>query len=127
MLRLWLILSISALAWPQQPAPQPQQPPLPPEEDETLKAPRDYVFNPLQAKNELRIGNYYYKKGSMRAAALRFEEATRWDPTNAESFLRLGEARERMGDKKAAQAAYAKYVELAPTAKDAAAIRKKLK
>ena len=124
MLRLWLILSISALAWPQQPAPQP---PLPPEEDETLKAPRDYVFNPLQAKNELRIGNYYYKKGSMRAAALRFEEATRWDPTSAESFLRLGEARERMGDKKAAQAAYAKYVELAPTAKDAAAIRKKLK
>ncbi len=124
MLRLWLILSISALAWPQQP---PQQPPLPPEEDETLKAPRDYVFNPLQAKNELRIGNYYYRKGSMRAAALRFEEATRWDPTNAESFLRLGEARERMGDKKAARAAYGKYVELAPTAKDAAAIRKKLK
>ena len=124
-MRLWLILSLSALAWPQE-AKQ-QQPPLPPEEDETLKAPREYVFNPLQAKNELRIGAYYYKKGSMKAAAQRFEEATRWDPTSAEAFLRLGEARERMGDKKAAQAAYAKYVELAPGAKDAAAIRKKLK
>lgn len=105
---------------------EPQQQ-LPPEEDETLKAPREYTFNPLQAKDELRIGNYYYKKGSMRAAALRFEEATKWDPTSAESFLRLGESRERMGDKKAARIAYAKYVELAPGAKDVAAIRKKLK
>ncbi|MBY0504373.1 MAG: tetratricopeptide repeat protein [Bryobacteraceae bacterium] len=125
MIRLWLIFWLSVA---QEPAPSgQQQPPMPPEEDETLKAPREYVFNPLQAKNELRIGNFYYKKGSMRAAALRFEEATRWDPTNAEGFLRLGEARERMGDKKAAQAAYAKYVELAPGAKDVAAIRKKLK
>jgi len=124
-IRLWLLLSLSALAWPQ--ATSQQQPPLPPEEDETLKAPREYEFNPLQAKNELRIGNYYYKKGSMRAAALRFEEATKWDPTSAESFLRLGEARERMGDQKAAKTAYTKYLELAPTAKEAAAIRKKLK
>ena len=103
----------------------PQQ--LPPEEDETLKPQKEYAFNPLQAKEELRIGNYYYKKGSMRAAALRFEEATKWDPTSAESFLRLGESRERMGDKKAARIAYTKYVELAPGAKDVAAIRKKLK
>ncbi len=116
---------LAMVALPQeQPA---QQQPLPPEEDESLKAPREYVFNPLQAKSELKIGAYYYKKGSMRAAALRFEEATRWDPTSSEAFLRLGEARERMGDKKAAHAAYAKYLELAPTAKDAATIRKKLK
>ncbi len=110
------------LALPQEPQQQ-----LPPEEDETLKAPREYTFNPLQAKNELRIGQYYFKKGSMKAAALRFEEATNWDPTNPEAFLRLGEARERLGDKKASRIAYTKYLELAPTAKDAAIIRKKLK
>ncbi len=123
-MRLWRILLFSAWAFAQEAQQQPQ---LPPEEDETLKAPREYTFNPLQAKNELRIGAFYYKKGSMRAAALRFEEATKWDPTNPEAFLRLGEARERMGDKKASHAAYAKYLELSPEAKDAAAIRKKLK
>ncbi len=114
---------LTGLAFAQE---QPQQQ-LPPEEDETLKAPREYEFNPLQAKTELRIGSFYYKKGSMRAAALRFEEATKWDPTNPEGFLRLGEARERMGDKKAARIAFAKYLELAPEAKDAATVRKKLK
>ena len=122
MLRLWLFLLLPVIALAQA---APQQ--LPPEEDETLKPQKEYAFNPLQAKDELRIGNYYYRKGSMRAAALRFEEATKWDPTNAEGFLRLGEAREHMGDKKAAHLAYAKYVELAPGAKGVAAIRKKLK
>ena len=123
MIRLLLFLLCSGFLLAQEPA----QPQLPPEEDETLKAPREYTFNPIQAKSELKIGQFYYKKGSMRAAALRFEEATKWDPTNAEGFLRLGEARERMGDKKAAKIAFAKYLELAPEAKDAAAIRKKLK
>lgn len=129
MIRLGLLLLLSWPAAAQEPSAKPpeEQQQLPPEEDETLKPSRTYDFNPLQAKNELKIGAFYFKKGSMKAAALRFEEATKWDPTNAEAFLRLGEARERMGDKKAAKAAYAKYLDLAPEAKDAAAIRKKLK
>ena len=109
-----------------------QQPPAgvppPPEEDETLKGKtEDYVLNPLQAQKELKIGNYYLKKGSLNAAAKRFEEATKWDPNFAEAYLRLGETQERLRNTKAAQAAFRKYVELAPDAKNADSIKKKLK
>ena len=97
----------------------------PPEEDEDLK-PEHYSFNPLQSAKEIRIGDFYFKKGSYKGAVLRYRAATRWDPTSAHAFLRLGEAEEKLKDAKAARAAYAKYLELAPDAKDADEIRKKL-
>jgi tetratricopeptide (TPR) repeat protein len=107
------------------PAPQQQQEQAPPEEDESL-VPKEYSFNPLQAAKELKVGNYYFKKGSYRAAAQRYNEATKWDGTLAEAYLRLGEAKEKQHDKKAAAEAYAKYLELAPEAKDAADVKKRL-
>ena len=97
----------------------------PPEEDVSL-VPKEYSFNPLQASKDLRIGNYYFKKGNYRAAAHRFEEATKWDGTNAEAYLRLGEAKEKQRDRKAAAEAYAKYLEIAPDAKDAPEVKKRL-
>src|SRR4051794_37762941 len=132
MSRRWIPALVLALtAYAQQPppakdsAPPAPQEQAPPEEDESL-APKEYSFNPLQASKELKIGNYYFKKGSYRAAAQRFLEATRWDNTLAEAFLRLGEAREKQRDHKAAAEAYAKYLELAPDAKDAAEVKKRL-
>src|SRR5438477_8915463 len=71
----------------------------PPEEDESL-APKEYSFNPLQATKEVKIGNYYFKKGNYRAAAQRFEEATKWNNQLAEAYLRLAEAREKQKDEK---------------------------
>ena len=115
-----LILAATAVA--QQPQ---HQEPVPPEEDESLVV-KEYTFNPLQAAKELKIGGYYWKKGSFRAAAQRFEEATKWDSTLAEAFLRLGEARDKLKDPKAATAAYAKYLELAPDAKNAAEIKRRV-
>ena len=97
----------------------------PPEEDVSL-VPKEYSFNPLQASKDLRIGNYYFKKGNYRAAAHRFEEATKWDGTNAEAYLRLGEAKEKQHERKAAAEAYAKYLEIAPDAKDAPEVKKRL-
>jgi tetratricopeptide (TPR) repeat protein len=95
----------------------------PPEEDESLK-PKVYSFNPLEAKNDLRVGETYYKKGNFKAAAKRFEEATLYDPSLADAFLRLVDAREKLHDKKGAKAAYGKYVELKPEAK--AGLKKKI-
>ena len=97
----------------------------PPEEDEAL-APKVYSFNPLQAAKEVRIGDYYFKKKSYKAAALRFREATRWNANLADAWLKLGEADEKLKDSTGAREAYAKYIELAPDAKDADSIRKKL-
>jgi tetratricopeptide (TPR) repeat protein len=98
---------------------------LPPEEDKSI-AVKEYAFNPLQAQKEIRTGNYYFKKGSFRAAAGRFEEATKWNDGEAEAWLRLGEAEEKLKDHKAAVKAYSKYLELASDAKNADEIRKKL-
>jgi tetratricopeptide (TPR) repeat protein len=98
---------------------------LPPEEDKSI-AVKEYAFNPLQAQKEIRTGNYYFKKGSFRAAAGRFEEATKWNDGEPEAWLRLGEAEEKLKDHKAAYTAYSKYLELASDAKNADEIRKKL-
>ena len=106
-----------------------QKPPVvqePPEEDATLVEPKEYTFNPLQAEKEVRTGNFYAKKGNYKAASIRFREATKWNPALAEAWLRLGEALEKRKDKKGAQEAFAKYLELAPDARNAALIKKKL-
>ncbi len=105
--------------------PPPQQEQEPPEEDESVK-PQVYAFNPLQAAGEIKVGDFYWKKGSHRAAMQRYREATRWNPGNAEAWLKLGEAQEKLKDPKAAREAYAKYLELAPNARNASQIRKKL-
>jgi tetratricopeptide (TPR) repeat protein len=106
-------------------APATKQEAIPPEEDKSL-ATRDYGFNPVQAEKEIRTGNYYFKKGSYRAAAGRFEEATKWNSGDPEAWLRLGEANEKLHQKQAAHDAYQKYLELASDAKNADDIRKKL-
>lgn len=99
--------------------------PEPPEEDETL-APKEYSFNPVQAQKELQVGNFYFKKGSFKAAAGRFQEATRWNPSFAEAYLRLGEAYEKLKDTDQARKAYEKFLELDPKSKMAEQVRKRL-
>jgi tetratricopeptide (TPR) repeat protein len=100
---------------------------VPKEEDESLSSTnKDYAFNPLQAEKEVIVGNYYFKKGSYRAAANRFREATRWNQGYGEAWLRLGEAAEKQKDSKTAKEAFAKYLEISPDAKDATEVRKKL-
>src|SRR5260370_32901524 len=130
----WVLLLAFAVVAVAQQAPQKKdtKPPAaavqeqePPEEDVSL-VPKEYSFNPLQASKDLRIGNYYFKKGNYRAAAHRFEEATKWDGTNAEAYLRLGEAQEKQHERKAAAEAYAKYLEIAPDAKNAPEVKKRL-
>ena len=131
----WAVFVLApAFAWPQlktrpKDAPQTQQTQTqvaePPEEDSSYK-PKEYAFNPLRSDQELKVGNFYFKKGDYKAAAHRFDEAGKWNPGSAEAFLRLGEAEEKLKDKSAAGEAYAKYLALAPDAKNAAAIRKKI-
>jgi len=107
-----------------QPATSGQQE-VPPEEDTSLVV-KEYAFNPLQAEKELQIGNFYFKTGKYRSAAMRFSEATKWNQGYSDAWLRLGETEEKLKDPKAAKEAYTKYLELASDAKNAAEIRKKL-
>lgn len=123
---------LAGAAWPQQdkseqkskPAPQVQEQ-VPPEEDESV-ATKQYSFNPLEAQKDLQVGNYYFRKGDYKAAKNRFREATLWNPSYAEAFLRLGESEDKLKDKAAAEQAYNKFLELAPTGKEAETVKKKL-
>jgi tetratricopeptide (TPR) repeat protein len=97
----------------------------PPEEDKSLTV-TNYSFNPLESQKDVRVGNQYFKAGDYRAAAGRYLDATKWNESNSEAWLRLGEAAEKSKDKPAAKEAYAKYLKLEPDAKNAAEIRKKI-
>jgi tetratricopeptide (TPR) repeat protein len=98
---------------------------MPPEEDKS-NAPMVYSFNPVQSNHDVMIGDEYFKKGNYTAALGRYDDATKWNDGNAEAWLRLGEAQEKKSNPKAAREAYQKYLELAPDAKNAAEIKKRL-
>jgi len=131
----WLpvALLVTGVVWGQEPKqekipppkPQQQQEEAPPEEDESLK-PKEFGFNPLEAERDIRIGNYYFKRGKYPAALSRYQEATKWNPNMAEAYLHIGETAEKMKDKTTAKQAYRKYIEMAPDSKDAERLKKKV-
>ena len=121
----WALLFLALLSEPPKQAPPPEKPAEPQEEDTSL-VPKEYDFNPLQATKEIQVGDFYFKKKAYKSAVMRFEEATKWNPQLAEAWLKLGEAREKLKDTKGMKAAYEKYLEISPDAKDAKEIRKKL-
>lgn len=108
-----------------------QSPPdeaLPPEEDESVK-PKIYPFDPLEAERNIRVGNFYMhqaKTAGYRAAAGRYEDATKYNPKSAEAYFKLGEAEEKLKNKERARAAFTKVVQIAPGSKFAKEARKKL-
>jgi tetratricopeptide (TPR) repeat protein len=127
---------LSVPVWAQQPAPPaPAAPPSspqaqpqeqePPEEDQAFK-PKTYDFNPLKATDSIRVGDFYFKKGSFAAAKGRYKDATLYDPGSAEAFEKLGEASEKLHDYATARDSYTKYLEMAPAAKDAEAVKKRM-
>ena len=109
----------------QTPAKQEEKEQIPPEEDDTAK-PKEFGFNPIEAENDVRVGNYYFKRHNYPAALKRYQEATKWNPNLADAYLHIGETAEKMKDMKTAKEAYQKYIELAPDSKDAERLKKKI-
>lgn len=89
------------------------------DEDEDLLPATTYAFNPIQAKKDLKVGDFYAKKGNDRAAAARYLEATRWNPQYAEAYWKLAEARDQLGQAPQALDAYRSYLALEPDGKQA--------
>lgn len=82
------------------------------DEDEDILPQTEYAFNPIQAKKDLKVGDFYWKKGNHRAAAARYLEATRWNPTYSEAFWKLARAREKLDQTAEALDAYRSFVEV---------------
>lgn len=97
----------------------------PPEEDDSV-APEKYVLNPLESERNVKVGNYYWHHGKFRAAAERYERATKYNPSSPEAFFKLGEAEQKLNHADSARACFQKVVDLAPDSKLASAARKKV-
>jgi tetratricopeptide (TPR) repeat protein len=98
---------------------------VPAEEDKSFLS-EEHSFNPLQSQKSVEVGDHYFRNGKLQGAIYRYQDATLWNDSNAEAWLKLGKAEEKMKDTKAAKDAYTKYLALSPDAKDAGAIRKKV-
>jgi tetratricopeptide (TPR) repeat protein len=97
----------------------------PPEEDESV-APEKFVLNPLESERNIKVGNYYWHRGKYRAAASRYQRATRYNPSSPEAFYKLGEAEEKLKNKEAARLAFQKVMQIAPDSKLANEAKKKI-
>jgi tetratricopeptide (TPR) repeat protein len=96
------------------------------DEDEDVAREPEYVFNPIQAQQDVKVGDYYAKKGNHKAAAGRYAEATKWNPQFAEAFFKLGRAREKLKQNEDALQAYKRFLKLEPEAKEARQVEKKI-
>ena len=103
-----------------------EQSPLVDEDEDFAQPERTYAFNPVQANKELKVGNYYFKKGSYAAAATRYLEATRWDNNFADAFWRLGMTHEKLQNPREAIAAFTRFLALDPTGKKGRDVRRRL-
>jgi Tfp pilus assembly protein PilF len=80
----------------------------------------------LHAAKNVEVGTFYMKKGNYDAAIDRFMDATRLQPKLALPWKLLGEAYEKKHDNGSATESYKKYLELFPTAEDAAKVKKRI-
>jgi tetratricopeptide (TPR) repeat protein len=111
LMMVWLGSGVAQAQLEPRKEPPPQAPPMR-DEDEDVLPQTEYAFNPIQAKKDLKIGDFYWKKGNHRAAAARYLEATRWDPTSGDAYWKLGEAREKLKQPAEALDAYRKFLEV---------------
>ena len=106
--------------------PRPLEPSLESLMDDEPDKPKEYTLNPAQAEQEIKVGNYYLKKGNTSAAIKRYEEATRWNPAWPVPYLKLGQVYEKKDEPERAVMAYRKFVEMAPNDKQSRDLRKKI-
>jgi tetratricopeptide (TPR) repeat protein len=92
---------------------QTQEPIAEPGEDK----PKPYV--PPSAAKSVEIANFYFRTKKYNAALSRYQEAVTTDPYCAAGYLGLGKTYEKVGLKHKALAAYQKYLDLLPSAKQA--------
>jgi tetratricopeptide (TPR) repeat protein len=121
-----LLLANATSMRAQQIDPSTPPPPPPAEAPPEPPAPAEPVFDPLHAQRSIEVGTFYLKKGNYDAAIDRFMDATRLQPKLAIPWKLLGEAYEKKRDNGGAVDAYKKYLELFPTAEDAAKLQKRI-
>lgn len=80
----------------------------------------DWTYTSPGPAKCVEIGNAYLHKGVLKGALSRFEEALKDDPHYAPAYLGLGKVYERMKENQKALAAFERYLDELPSARDAA-------
>jgi tetratricopeptide (TPR) repeat protein len=81
-----------------------------------------HPWNPLKAKRDINIGDFYFKRKNYKAALDRYKEALYYKDGDAVASFRIAECQEKLGDKAAAREYYEHYLKIlpgGPLAKDA--------
>jgi len=83
-----------------------------------------HPWNPLKARKDIEVGDYYFKRKNYRAAIDRYKEALYYKDNDAIASFRLAVCQEKLGDKTEARKYYEQYLKIlpeGPLAKDARA------
>ncbi|MGA8538184.1 MAG: tetratricopeptide repeat protein, partial [Terriglobales bacterium] len=83
-----------------------------------------HPWNPLKAKKDIEVGDFYFKRKNYKAALERYKDALYYKDNDAIASFRLAVCQEKLGDKTDAKKYYAQYLKILPEgpfAKDARA------
>ena len=128
-----LFLSPTLSLWPvaAQQSPPPRKPALirdteKADEKEEADVSHPKEFNPLLAAQNLKIGDFYFKKKNYIAAIQRYMEAIEYQPNLTGAYEALGRAYEKNGDLAKAISSYKDFIQRNPDSPKIAEFRTKL-
>jgi tetratricopeptide (TPR) repeat protein len=81
-----------------------------------------HPWNPLKARKDIDVGDFYFKRNNYKAALERYKEALYYKDGDALASFRLAVCQEKLGDKAGARKYYEQYLKILPEgpfAKDA--------
>lgn len=93
-LLFWITLGVSI--WGQQP---PRKKPVLIREDRTAEAeaePEVILPDPVKAQKSLEVGDFYFRRGSYKAAVERYRDAVDYAPAKAKPYEKLTRALEKL-------------------------------
>jgi TolA-binding protein len=85
-----------------------------------------YIYDPKLAKQDVKVGGFYYTNQDYKGAYSRFKEATKVDPTNPDAVFGLAEAARALKLTSEAADNYRVYLDAFPDGPKAKAARKAL-
>ena len=81
-----------------------------------------HPWNPMKARRDIDVGDFYFKRKNYKAALERYKEALYYKDGDALASFRLAVCQEKLGDKAEAKKFYEQYLKILPEgpfAKDA--------
>ena len=85
-----------------------------------------HEWNPLRAKKDVEVGDFYYNVRNYKAALSRYREALQYKPRDAVATFKLAQALEKNGEPDDARTQYEAYLEILKNGPKSGAAREAL-